>query len=75
MYVIGKIMTKKLNLKTATIKELKDFINSIPDNAEFSIYESGRSGYVNEVEFEYNEYSEFNDTLDLNIEAESGYVY
>ena len=68
-------MTKKLNLKTATIKELKDFINSIPDNTEFSIYESGRSGYVNEVEFEYNEYSEFNDTLDLNIEAESGYVY
>ena len=68
-------MTKKLNLKTATIKELKDFINSIPDNTEFSIYESGRSGYVNEVEFEYNKYSEFNDTLDLNIEAESGYVY
>lgn len=68
-------MTKKLNLKTATIKELKEFINSIPDDTEFSIYESGRSGYVNGVEFEYNKYSEFNDTLDLNIEAESGYVY
>ena len=68
-------MTKKLNLKTATIKEIKEFINSIPDDAEFSIYESGRSGYVNGVEFEYNEYSDFTDTLDLNIEAESGYVY
>lgn len=68
-------MTKKLNLKTATIKEIKEFINSIPDDTEFSIYESGRSGYVNGVELEYNKYSEFNDTLDLNIEAESGYIY
>lgn len=70
-------MTKKLNLKDiSTVKELKDFINSIPDNTEFDVCEIGNSGYVGEVELEYNQYENLgSSTLDLNIEAESSYHY
>ena len=48
-------MMKKLNLKNiTTIKELKDFINDLPDNTEFDVYEIGDTGYVGKVELEYN---------------------
>lgn len=69
-------MSRTLDLKKiTTVGELKAFLEDIPDSIEISIESTGRSGYVDGVELEYFEPDLIDGWLDINIEAESCYVY
>lgn len=61
---------KKLNLKNATVGELKAFLNEIPDDIELEIWDSGEA-MVGEVEITYNHYDVCSDDCSIDIEAKN----
>ena len=61
-------MEKKLNLKNATVGELKAFLDEIPDDLELEVWEVGE-GMVGKVELTYNQYEFGSDDCSIDIEA------
>jgi hypothetical protein len=62
-------------IKLTTIKELKEFIKDIPDDKEINIENVGDTGFIDDTELELIVYESGEIDINLNIKAESGYVY
>lgn len=63
-------MEKKLNLKNATVGELKTFLEDIPNDLELEIWEIG-DGMVGKVELTYNHYDFGANDCSIDIEAKN----
>lgn len=72
-------MTTKLELYkgTVTVGELKSFLAEIPDDVEIDVWAGNGSGYIDGLEFEYTDWEnpEVVNSLEINVAAESAYVY
>lgn len=65
--------TIKTKLGGLTIGTLKKIISDIPDECEISVWDVGRTGFVNNCELEIIKYEILKPDININIEAESGY--
>lgn len=63
-------MEKKLNLKNATVGELKAFLDEIPNDLELDILETA-DAMVCKVELSYNQYEFGTDDCSIDIEAKN----
>ena len=61
---------KKLNLKNATVGEIKAFLNEIPNDLKIDIWETA-DAMVDKVELTYNQYEFCSDDISIDIEAKN----
>lgn len=61
---------KKLNLKNATVGEIKAFLDEIPNDLEIDIWETA-DAMVCKVELTYNHYEFGSDDCSIDIEAKN----
>ena len=54
--------------KGVTVKQLKDFLASVPDDIEIEVWANGDGG-VDDVTLEIEHYEGFDDDVSLNIET------
>ena len=54
--------------KGVTVKQLKDFLASVPDDIEIEVWANGDGG-VDDVTLEIDHYEDFDDDVSLNIET------
>lgn len=66
---------KKLRVNGVTVRELKEFLNSVPDDTEIYVDNIGDTGYVERVHFTIITFDMVGPELFLDIKAESGFHY
>lgn len=63
----------RTNLNGLTVGMLKKIISDIPDDCEITVWDIGKTGFVDGTELEIITYEHLNTDININVKAESGY--
>lgn len=63
----------RVNLNGLTVGMLKKIISDIPDDCEITVWDIGKTGFVDKSELEIITYEHLKTDININIKAESGF--
>ncbi len=63
----------RINLNGLTVGMLKKIISEIPDDCEITVWDIGKTGFVDKAELEIIHYEHLETDININIKAESGF--
>lgn len=63
----------RVNLNGLTVGMLKKIISDIPDDCKITVWDIGKTGFVDKSELEIITYRYLETDININVKAESGY--